>query len=86
MCLTEILWTPGISHPFSWLCFDQSMPESVCNKQLTAGVMNVVHGTHDVVNRICDAPAIKAVAFVGSDAAGRNIYTRASAAGKRVQV
>jgi malonate-semialdehyde dehydrogenase (acetylating)/methylmalonate-semialdehyde dehydrogenase len=52
---------------------------------LPAGVLNVVHGTHDVVNRICDHPSIRAVSFVGSDAAGKHIYTRASAQGKRVQ-
>lgn len=38
------------------------------------GVLNVVHGTHDVVNRILDHPDIKAIAFVGSDQAGRHIY------------
>lgn len=52
---------------------------------LPAGVLNVVHGTHDVVNRMCDHPSIRAVSFVGSDAAGKHIYTRASAQGKRVQ-
>ncbi|OWR51377.1 probable methylmalonate-semialdehyde/malonate-semialdehyde dehydrogenase [acylating], mitochondrial [Danaus plexippus] len=50
-----------------------------------AGVVNVVHGTHDPVNFICDHPDIKAVSFVGGDAAGKHIYSRASAAGKRVQ-
>lgn len=50
-----------------------------------AGVVNVVHGTHDTVNFICDNPDIKAVSFVGGDAAGKHIYNRASAAGKRVQ-
>lgn len=42
----------------------------------------VVHGTHDTVNFICDNPDIKAVSFVGGDAAGKHIYNRASAAGK----
>ncbi|KAJ2951487.1 hypothetical protein O0L34_g13639 [Tuta absoluta] len=49
------------------------------------GVVNVVHGTHDVVNFLCDQPDIKAMSFVGGDAAGKHIYQRASAAGKRVQ-
>jgi len=52
---------------------------------LPAGVLNVVHGTHDVVNHICDDPNIKAVSFVGSNTAGMHIYARASAKGKRVQ-
>ena len=50
------------------------------------GVLNIVHGTHGTVNRILDHPDIKAVSFVGSDAAGRYIYERGSASGKRVQV
>jgi hypothetical protein len=54
--------------------------------QPTRGVLNVVHGTHDVVNAILDHPDIRAVSFVGSDAAGRHVYSRAAASGKRVQV
>lgn len=50
-----------------------------------AGVLNVVHGAHGAVNQICDHPDLKAVAFVGSDAGGKHVYTRACAAGKRVQ-
>ena len=50
------------------------------------GVLNIVHGTRDVVNGILDHPDIKAVSFVGSNAAGRYISERASANGKRVQV
>jgi malonate-semialdehyde dehydrogenase (acetylating)/methylmalonate-semialdehyde dehydrogenase len=49
-------------------------------------VLNVVHGTHATVNRILDHPDIKAVSFVGSNAAGQHVYARGSAAGKRVQV
>ena len=49
------------------------------------GVLNVIHGTHDTVNFILDAPAIKAISFVGSNKAGEYIYTRGSANGKRVQ-
>jgi len=45
----------------------------------------VVHGGNETVNAICDHPDISAVAFVGSDAGGRHVHARASAAGKRVQ-
>jgi acyl-CoA reductase-like NAD-dependent aldehyde dehydrogenase len=38
---------------------------------LPPGVLNVVHGAHDCVNFLCDAPEIRAVSFVGGDAAGR---------------
>jgi len=49
------------------------------------GVMNIIHGQHDAVNFICDAPEIKAISFVGGDAAGKHIYERGGANGKRVQ-
>lgn len=50
------------------------------------GVVNVIHGQHDTVNFICDHPDIRAVSFVGGDAAGKHIYERGSSNGKRVQV
>ncbi|KJE91741.1 methylmalonate-semialdehyde dehydrogenase [Capsaspora owczarzaki ATCC 30864] len=49
------------------------------------GVLNVIHGSIDSVNYICDAPEIRAISFVGSDRAGLHIYSRGSANGKRVQ-
>merc|ERR1711943_132382 len=49
------------------------------------GVVNVIHGARDCVNFICDAPEIKAISFVGGDAAGRYIHARGTANGKRVQ-
>eukprot|EP00249_Psilotum_nudum_P002180 c15076_g1_i1 orf=377-2068(-) len=52
---------------------------------LPPGVLNIVHGSHDVVNYICDDPTIKAISFVGSDVAGMHIYSRAAGKGKRVQ-
>jgi len=52
---------------------------------LPDGVLNIIHGTHAAVNFLCDEPAIRAISFVGGDAAGKHIYTRGSANGKRVQ-
>jgi len=52
---------------------------------LPDGVLNIIHGTHDAVNFICDAPEIRAVSFVGGNAAGEHIFARATATGKRVQ-
>jgi malonate-semialdehyde dehydrogenase (acetylating) / methylmalonate-semialdehyde dehydrogenase len=49
------------------------------------GVLNVIHGAHDAVNFLCDDPDIKAISFVGGDKAGRHIFARATALGKRVQ-
>lgn len=52
---------------------------------LPPGVLNIVHGTHDTVNRICDDPRIKAISFVGSDRGGTHVYNRGRQNGKRVQ-
>mmetsp|Transcript_81853 Transcript_81853/g.226848 ORF Transcript_81853/g.226848 Transcript_81853/m.226848 type:complete len:522 (+) Transcript_81853:68-1633(+) len=49
------------------------------------GVVNVIHGAHDAVNFICDAPEIRAISFVGGNAAGQHIHARGTANGKRVQ-
>jgi len=50
-----------------------------------AGVLNIIHGSRDAVNFICDDPDIKAISFVGGDAAGRHIHDRGTRNGKRVQ-
>ncbi|WP_239696546.1 CoA-acylating methylmalonate-semialdehyde dehydrogenase [Paenibacillus oryzisoli] len=52
---------------------------------LPDGVLNVVHGAHDVVNAITTSPSVKAVSFVGSQPVAKYVYERASVAGKRVQ-
>jgi len=49
------------------------------------GVLNIIHGSKDAVNFICDAPEVKAISFVGGDTAGRHIHERGSKNGKRVQ-
>jgi malonate-semialdehyde dehydrogenase (acetylating)/methylmalonate-semialdehyde dehydrogenase len=49
------------------------------------GVINIVHGAHDTVNFILDAPQIKAISFVGGNKAGEYIFAKGSANGKRVQ-
>jgi malonate-semialdehyde dehydrogenase (acetylating)/methylmalonate-semialdehyde dehydrogenase len=50
-----------------------------------AGVVNLVNGSRAVVDTILDHPSIRAVSFVGSSAVARHVYSRAAAAGKRVQ-
>ena len=52
---------------------------------LPDGVLNIVHGSIDVVDQICAAPEIKAISFVGSNVAGEAIHAKGSAHGKRVQ-
>ncbi|MFV8828939.1 CoA-acylating methylmalonate-semialdehyde dehydrogenase [Alkalihalobacterium sp. APHAB7] len=52
---------------------------------LPDGVLNVVHGAHDVVNGILSHKDIKAVSFVGSQPVAEYVYKNAAANGKRVQ-
>ncbi len=52
---------------------------------LPEGVFNVVNGDKEAVDALLDNPRIEAVSFVGSTPIASYIYTRASAAGKRVQ-
>ncbi|KAG9157412.1 hypothetical protein Leryth_010250 [Lithospermum erythrorhizon] len=67
---------PGASMILAELAMEAGLPD---------GVLNIVHGTHEVVNAICDDEDIRAISFVGSNTAGMHIYSRASAKGKRVQ-
>ena len=50
-----------------------------------AGVLNVVHGDKAAVDALLDHPDIKAVSFVGSSDIAHYVYSRGTAAGKRVQ-
>ncbi|MBX3482630.1 CoA-acylating methylmalonate-semialdehyde dehydrogenase [Phenylobacterium sp.] len=50
-----------------------------------SGVLNVIHGDKTAVDAILDHPDIKAVSFVGSSDIAHYVYSRGTAAGKRVQ-
>ncbi|WRX14410.1 Aldehyde dehydrogenase domain - like 4 [Theobroma cacao] len=52
---------------------------------LPNGVLNIVHGTNEIINDMCDDDDIKAISFVGPYTVGAYVYSRASAKGKRVQ-
>jgi malonate-semialdehyde dehydrogenase (acetylating)/methylmalonate-semialdehyde dehydrogenase len=49
------------------------------------GVVNMVHGSRDVVNGLLDNPDIAGVSFVGSTPTAKYIYRRCGETGKRVQ-
>jgi malonate-semialdehyde dehydrogenase (acetylating)/methylmalonate-semialdehyde dehydrogenase len=49
------------------------------------GVVNMVHGSHDVVNGLLDHPDIEGISFVGSTPTAKYIYQRCGETGKRVQ-
>ena len=52
---------------------------------LPEGVFNVVHGDKTAVDALLDHPDVAAISFVGSTPIAKYIYTRGTAAGKRVQ-
>ena len=57
--------------------------ELLAEAGLPAGVLNIVHGGREVVEAICDHPGIAAISFVGSTAAAKAVYRRATANLKR---
>ncbi|XP_048128005.1 methylmalonate-semialdehyde dehydrogenase [acylating], mitochondrial-like isoform X2 [Rhodamnia argentea] len=67
---------PGASVILAELAMEAGLPN---------GVLNIVHGTNDILNSICDHEDIKAITFSGPEAAGAYIYARASASRKRTQ-
>ena len=52
---------------------------------LPDGVLNVVHGDKTAVDTLLDHPDVKALSFVGSTPIAEYVYTKGTAAGKRVQ-
>jgi malonate-semialdehyde dehydrogenase (acetylating)/methylmalonate-semialdehyde dehydrogenase len=53
--------------------------------EIPAGVVNLVHGAHDVVDGLLDHEGVDAISFVGSAKTARYVATRAAENGKRVQ-
>jgi malonate-semialdehyde dehydrogenase (acetylating) / methylmalonate-semialdehyde dehydrogenase len=51
---------------------------------LPDGVFNLVNGTREAVEGLCDHPDIKALGFVGSTKVARLVYERGAKSGKRV--
>ncbi|KAK9503096.1 hypothetical protein O3M35_011737 [Rhynocoris fuscipes] len=72
---------PSERDPGACMMLVEMLQEAGC----PPGVVNVIHGAHAAVDFICDHPQIKAISFVGSDAAGQYIYERGAKNGKRVQ-
>jgi malonate-semialdehyde dehydrogenase (acetylating)/methylmalonate-semialdehyde dehydrogenase len=57
--------------------------ELLAEAGLPDGVFNVVHGSREAVEALCDHPGIEAVSFVGSTPAAQAVYRRATANLKR---
>lgn len=68
--------TPSIS----WL-----LAEAVIKAGFPPGVFNIIHGTAAVAQLLATQPDVKAVNFVGSESAAKQVHDLAQSSGKRVQ-
>ena len=68
--------TPLLANRLAELFVEAGLPD---------GVLNIVHGAHDVVNAMLEHKDIEAISFVGSQPVAQYVYRTAAANGKRVQ-
>lgn len=80
-CGNTFVCKPSEQVPFS----QKLMFELIHEAGFPPGVLNMVNGAHDVVNRFIDHPEIKALSFVGSSPVAEYVYKRACEKLKRVQ-
>ncbi len=81
VCGNTFVLKPSEQDPLSTMM----LVELAVQAGIPAGVLNVVHGGKDVVDRLFTHQYIKAVSFVGSTAVGTHVYNLAGQHGKRVQ-
>ncbi|MFB4163556.1 CoA-acylating methylmalonate-semialdehyde dehydrogenase [Alteribacillus sp. JSM 102045] len=63
----------------------EKLAELITKAGLPEGVLNIVHGAHDVVNGLLEHDEVDAISFVGSQPVAEYIYKTAANNGKRVQ-
>jgi len=80
-CGNSFILKPSEKDPSASLLLARLLTES----GLPDGVCNVVQGDKVAVDALLDHPDVAAVSFVGSTPVARSVYTRGTAAGKRVQ-
>ncbi|MGN8646781.1 CoA-acylating methylmalonate-semialdehyde dehydrogenase [Gracilibacillus sp. HCP3S3_G5_1] len=68
--------TPLLANKLADLIHEAGLPK---------GVLNIVHGAHDVVNSVIEHKDIAAISFVGSEPVAKYVYQKAASEGKRVQ-
>ncbi|WP_063896744.1 CoA-acylating methylmalonate-semialdehyde dehydrogenase, partial [Burkholderia vietnamiensis] len=81
VCGNTFVLKPSEQDPLSTM----ELVELAIEAGVPKGVLNVVHGGKDVVDRLCTHPDIKAISFVGSTRVGTHVYNLGSQHGKRVQ-
>ncbi|WP_018923533.1 CoA-acylating methylmalonate-semialdehyde dehydrogenase [Salsuginibacillus kocurii] len=68
--------TPLLAEKLVELFMEAGLPE---------GVLNIVHGAHDVVNGLLEHEEVDAISFVGSQPVAEHVYKTGADHGKRVQ-
>ena len=81
VCGNTFVLKPSEQDPLSTMM----LVELAVQAGVPAGVLNVVHGGKEVVDRLCTHQDIKAISFVGSTAVGTHVYNLAGQHAKRVQ-
>ena len=69
VCGNTFVLKPSEQDPLSTMM----LVELAIEAGIPAGVLNVVHGGKEVVDRLCTHPDIKAISFVGSTAVGTHV-------------
>jgi malonate-semialdehyde dehydrogenase (acetylating)/methylmalonate-semialdehyde dehydrogenase len=64
----------------------QLVVELAMQAGLPDGVLNVVQGSREATDALLTHPDVQGISFVGSSAVGRQLYAKAGAEGKRVQI
>ncbi len=80
-CGNAMILKPSEKDPSASMILAELLKEA----GLPDGVFSVLHGDAQVVGSLLEHPGIGAISFVGSTPIARSIYSRATAAGKRVQ-
>ncbi|MGE8360985.1 CoA-acylating methylmalonate-semialdehyde dehydrogenase [Pseudomonas sp.] len=81
VCGNCFILKPSERDPSSTLFIAELLHEA----GLPKGVLNVVHGDKEAVDALIEAPAVKALSFVGSTPIAEYIYAEGTKRGKRVQ-
>ncbi|MBA2938769.1 CoA-acylating methylmalonate-semialdehyde dehydrogenase [Paenibacillus sp. CGMCC 1.16610] len=68
--------TPLLANRLAELFTEAGLPD---------GVLNIVHGSKEIVNGMIEDPDIQAISFVGSQPVAEYVYKSSAAHGKRVQ-
>ncbi len=80
-CGNTVVLKPSEKDPSASLLLAEAFAEA----GLPPGVLNVVHGDKEAVDRVLTHPDVKAVSFVGSTPIARYVYETGTQHGKRVQ-